>query len=167
MTTRRFSSEELYNLRNDIPVDALIKNALNIPWRNRQACFRFLCPRCNEFNTAVNPATNLARCFRCEKNFNTIDLVMLITQSDFVKSIRFLKDYQKSMPKQGHPLKPETRGCDNGPKHIGNVLKTMLPPEPVTAACGSGEKLTYRVLALENKLEGLARRIEEIAKSLS
>ena len=167
MTTRRFSSQELYNLRNDIPVDALIKNALQIPWRNTQGCFRFLCPRCHQFNTAVNPATNLARCFRCEKNFNTIDLVMLITQSDFVKSIRFLKDYQKSMPKQSPPLKPETRDCNNGPKHIGNVLKTLLPPKPISTLCASGENLSHRVLALEDKLEGLARRIEEIAKSSS
>ena len=167
MTTKRLSSQELYKLRNDIPVDALIKNALDIPWRNTQGCFRFLCPRCNEFNTSVKPATNLARCFRCDKNFNTIDLVMLITQSDFVKSIRFLKDYQKNMPMQSHPIKPETRGFNNGPEHIGNVLKTMLPPKPVTAARGSDENLSYRVLALENKLEGLARRIEEIAKSSS
>ena len=167
MTTKRFSSQELYKLRNDIPVDALIKNALDIPWRNTQGCFRFLCPRCHLFNTAVNPATNLARCFRCDKNFNTIDLVMLITQSDFVKSIRFLKDYQKSMPKQNHPIKAESRGSDNGSKHIGNVLKTLLPPKPVTAECGSDENLTHRLLALEDKLEGLARRIEEIAKSSS
>ncbi|MBW2438478.1 MAG: hypothetical protein JRF29_14430, partial [Deltaproteobacteria bacterium] len=106
MTTRRFSSQELYHLRNDIPVEALIKNALQIPWRNTQGYFRFLCPRCKEFNTAVNPATNLARCFRCEKNFNTIDLVMRITQSDFVKSIRFLKDYQKNMTEQSPPTQP-------------------------------------------------------------
>ena len=92
---------------------------------------------------------------------------MLITQSDFVKSIRFLKDYQKNMPKQSYPIKPETRGFNNGPEHIGNVLKTMLPPKPVTPAGGSDENLSYRVLALEDKLEGLARRIEEIAKSLS
>ena len=167
MTTRRFSSQELYHLRNDIPVEALIKNALQIPWRNTQGCFRFLCPQCHEFNTAVNPATNLARCFRCEKNFNTIDLVMLITQADFVESIRFLKDYQKSMPKQSHPLKADSSGCDNGPKHIGNVLKTLLPPKPVTIPGASGDNLTHRLLALEDKLEGLARRIEEIAKSSS
>ena len=165
MTTRRFSSQELYRLRNDIPVDIVIKNALDIPCRNTEGCFRFLCPKCNEFNTAVNPETNLARCFRCEKNFNTIDLVMLVTQLDFVKSIRFLKDYQKSIPNQGYPIKPNTTGCDNGHEHIGNILKSIIPPKPAVGPCRSGEIICKRVLALERKLECLAQRIEKIAKS--
>jgi hypothetical protein len=167
VAARRFSSEELYSLRNDIPIDRVIKNALHIPYRISEGCFRFLCPLCNGFNTAVNPKTNLARCFHCEKNFNTIDLVMRITQLDFVNSIRFLKDYQKSIPKQIHPINPDTRGCDNSPEHIGNVLKTALPSKPVTAPCGSSENLSDRVLVLEQKLEWLVQRIEEIAKSSS
>ena len=69
---KRFSSQELYELRNHIPVDALIRE-LGIPSKIRDGYFRFLCPLCNEFQTAVKPETNLARCFRCEKNFNTID----------------------------------------------------------------------------------------------
>ncbi len=162
---RRFSSQELYRLRNDIPVDIVIKNALDIPCRNTEGCFRFLCPICNEFKTAVNPETNLARCFRCEKNFNTIDLVMLITQSNFVKSIRFLKNYQKSIPNQSSPIKTNTKRCDNSLQHIGNVLKTIVPPTPAAASCESDEILCKRVLALERKLECLAQRIEEIAKS--
>jgi hypothetical protein len=165
MATRRFSNEELYSLRNGIPIDRVIKKALDIPWRNTEGCFRFLCPLCNEFKTAVNPATNLARCFCCEKNFNTIDLVMLITQSDFVNSIRFLKDYQKSIPKQSHPIKPNTSGCDNGPEHIGNVLKTIVPSKPAEGACEPSEILYEGVMALEQKLECLTQRIEEIAKS--
>ena len=167
MATRRFSEQELYSLRNDIPVEKVIKDALNIPCQISEGCFRFLCPGCNGFNTAVNPKTNLARCFRCEKNFNTIDLAMLITQSDFVKSIRFLKDYQKSIPKQTDPIKPNTTGCDNGPEHIKNVLKTILPTKLVTDPCESGENLIDRILALEQKLECLVQRIEEIAKSSS
>lgn len=165
MTTKRFSSQELYRLRNHIPVDIVIKNALDIPCRNIEGCFRFLCPICNEFNTAVNPETNLARCFRCQKNFNTIDLVMLITKLNFVKSVRFLKDYQKSIPNRNYPIKPNTRGCDNGPVHIGNILKTIFPPKPASGSCGSGEVLCKRILDLERKLESLALRIEEIAKS--
>lgn len=165
MTTRRFSRQELYRLRNDIPVEIVIKNALDIPCRNTEGCFRFLCPICNEFNTAVNPETNLARCFRCQKNFNTIDLVMLITKLDFVKSVRFLKDYQKSIPNQSYPIKRNTRVCDNGPVHIGNILKPIIPPKPAVGSCGSGEVLCKRVLDLERKLESLAQRIQEIAKS--
>ena len=165
MPARRFPSRKLYSLRNDIPVDMVIENALGIPCRIADGCFRFLCPTCNEFNTAVNPETNLARCFRCQKNFNTIDLVMLITGSDFVKSIGFLKDYQKTIPKQTHPLKPDTKVGDNSMEHIGNVLKSIALPKP--ASCGSGKDLYNRVLALEQKLESLTRQIEKIAKSSS
>lgn len=87
----RFSSRELFELRNNIPVDRLIKDHLQIPSKIRDGYFRFLCPLCNEFQTAVNPATNLARCFRCEKNFNTIDLVMKIKGYGFRDSVLFLK----------------------------------------------------------------------------
>jgi len=168
MAARRFSKEELYKLRNDIPVEDVIKNALDIPWKNTQGSFRFLCPLCNEFNTAVNPETNLARCFRCEKNFNTIDLVMVITQSDFVHSIRFLKEYQqKNTPNQIQPIKPNAKARENALEHIGNVLKTILPSKPITGPGGSGENVSDRILALEQKFERLAQLIEEIAKSSS
>ena len=165
MTTKHFSRQELYHLRNDIPVETVIKNALDIPCRNTEGAFRFLCPVCNEFNTAVNPETNLARCFRCKKNFNTIDLVMVITKQGFVKSVRFLKDYQKSVPDQSYPVKPNTREHDNGPVHIGNILKKIIPPKPAVNPCRSGEVSCKRVLDLERKLESLVQRIEEITKS--
>ena len=87
----RFSSRELFELRNNIPVDSLIRDHLQVPSKVRDGFFRFLCPLCNEFQTAVNPATNLARCFRCEKNFNTIDLVMKIKGYGFRDSVLFLK----------------------------------------------------------------------------
>ncbi len=88
----RFSSRELFKLRNDIPVDMLIRDHLQIPSKIRDGVFRFLCPLCNEFQTAVNPATNLARCFRCEKNSNTIDLVMEVKGYGFRDSVFFLKE---------------------------------------------------------------------------
>ncbi len=88
----RFSSRELFELRNNIAVDMLIRDHLQIPSKIRDGFFRFLCPLCNEFQTAVNPATNLARCFRCEKNFNTIDLVMEVKGYGFRDSVFFLKE---------------------------------------------------------------------------
>ena len=55
--------------------------------------FRFCCPVCNEFNTSVNSKTNLARCFDCRKNYNTIDLVMLVKGSNFIQSVNFLQRF--------------------------------------------------------------------------
>jgi len=168
MATKRFSSKELHSLRNNIPIDTVIKNVLDIPWRISGECLRFLCPLCNEFNTAVNPKTNLARCFGCKTNFNTIDLVMLITQSDFVHSIRFLKDYQKNIPNQIQPIKRVAKVRENGLEHIGNILKTIQRPSALIApSCGSGETLCNRIWVVEKKLESLVQRIEEIAKSSS
>jgi DNA primase len=96
----RFSSRELFELRNNIPVDMLIRDQLQIPSKISDDLFRFLCPVCNEFQTAVNPATNLARCFRCEKNFNTIDLVMKVEGYGFKDSVLFLKKLLEKIPSQ-------------------------------------------------------------------
>ncbi len=97
---KRFSSQELFELRNAVPVDMLIKNELQIPSKISDGIFRFLCPLCNEFQTAVNPATNLARCFRCERNFNTIDMVMSVRRIGFKESVLFLKQMFGKIPKQ-------------------------------------------------------------------
>lgn len=88
---RRFSAQELFELRNFIPIHTLIERQLMIPSKFSEGFFRFLCPLCNEFQTSTNPKTNLARCFRCERNFNTIDMVMLCRKSGFVESVKFLQ----------------------------------------------------------------------------
>ena len=88
---KRFSSKELYKLRNSIPIYVLIETQLGIPAKISEGVFRFLCPLCNEFQTAVNPRTNLSRCFRCERNFNTIDMVMICRNTDFVSSVKYLQ----------------------------------------------------------------------------
>lgn len=87
----RFSSRELFEVRNNIPIDALIRDHLKMSSKISDGYFRFLCPLCNEFQTSVKPVTNLARCFRCEKNFNTIDLVMEVKGYGFRDSVLFLK----------------------------------------------------------------------------
>ncbi len=97
---KRFSSQELFELRNAIPVDMLIKDRLQIPSKISEGVFRFLCPICNAFQTSVNPATNLARCFRCERNFNTIDMVMSVRRLGFKESVLFLKQMMGKVSKQ-------------------------------------------------------------------
>ena len=59
-------------------LSALIKGALRLPSKEIEGFFRFLCPHCGEFNTATNPRTNLTRCFRCQRNFNPIDMVIAV-----------------------------------------------------------------------------------------
>ena len=95
---RRFTGGELFQLRNRIPVDWLIKEQLHIPSKVIEGIFRFLCPLCNEFQTATNPKTNLARCFLCQKNFNPIDLVMTVKGLGFVDSVNYLQTLLATPP---------------------------------------------------------------------
>ena len=88
---RRFSADDLYDLRNKIPIERLIEEVLSIPVKRSEGFLRFLCPVCNEFQTATNPATNLGRCFRCETNFNTIDITMKVKNIGFVEAATYLK----------------------------------------------------------------------------
>ena len=88
----RFTSQQLYHLRNNISINGLII-ALLIPFKIEEEIFRFLCPLCNHGHTATNLNTNLARCFDCQKNFNTIDLVMIVRRTGFVDSVKRLIQY--------------------------------------------------------------------------
>ena len=90
---RRISDHELRKLRNAIPIAGLIDH-FEIPWKIRDDLFRFRCPLCGEDHSATHPKTNLARCFRCERNFNTIDFVMLVRQSSFLEAVRYLQAHR-------------------------------------------------------------------------
>jgi predicted RNA-binding Zn-ribbon protein involved in translation (DUF1610 family) len=76
--------------------------------------FRFLCPHCGEMRCTVNPRNNLAHCFCCKKNLNTIDL--LISEGyDFPSAVallkRWLDEYQANHPQKTPttpPAKPTT-----------------------------------------------------------
>ncbi len=87
---KRISDVLLRKLRNDMPIEILIARILKIPSKYSEGIFRFLCPICNEFNTAAKKQTNLARCFRCNKNFNPIDIVMTYYDKNFLDTINFL-----------------------------------------------------------------------------
>ena len=120
---RRFSRQELFVLRNDIFIDDLIENCLMIPAKYSEGFFRFLCPLCSEFQTATNPKTNLARCFRCEQNFNTIDLTMICKGLNFVESVKELKKiYDKQNSTSKNPTKPKKQ---HEPGALGEILAQL------------------------------------------
>lgn len=91
MTKQRFSTTVLRTVRNDVVIDNLIISILKLPFKYSEGYLRFLCPLCDELHTATNSETNLARCFRCKKNFNPIDLVMIINSCSFPEAVRFLQ----------------------------------------------------------------------------
>ena len=103
---RRFSSTELKRLRNDIPVRLVIETLLQLPHKEVEGVYRFLCPVCEEFATGLNPRVNLARCFRCKKNFNPIELLMADRGLSFSQSVNLLlqKEHWLSQAHQQKPL---------------------------------------------------------------
>ena len=86
---KTLSPEFLRRLRNEIPIDSLIKH-LGWPHKRREGQFVFLCPRCQESVSNIKRSTNLGRCFRCETNFNPIDFVIAAKDMDFVQAVNFL-----------------------------------------------------------------------------
>lgn len=92
MPKSRINADKLRRFRNELSVATLLADVLDLPTKISEGYLRFRCPACGEFNTATNPKTNLARCFRCEKNFNTIDLVMIVHRVNFLEAVDFLDD---------------------------------------------------------------------------
>ncbi len=86
---KNFTQQQLFQVRNMIDIDWLINEKLNLR-REFNRIWRFQCPLCQQFNTATQKKNNLARCFSCQQNFNTIDLVIYSKQINFMPSVTFL-----------------------------------------------------------------------------
>jgi hypothetical protein len=97
---KRYAKQTLRRLRNGIPINILIADILEMPHKTVEGYFRFLCPLCGGFDTATNPKTNLARCFTCQKNFNTIDITMIDKRQNFRDAVLFLQGIRKVDAKQ-------------------------------------------------------------------
>ena len=190
MTKRCFSSSQLYAMRNQINIQRLIEKNLDIPSRVIKGCFRFLCPLCNGFDTAVNPKTNLARCFSCEKNFNTIDLVMVVRQMNFVDSVRFLQTIAQKSLIDYYPDNPRTifhsnvgvddrMKSDTPPKkagrstcHIGKTIDSILAqqhadtPEKNTAEFKPDKSQATDQHTLQDRLGELERQLEHLRRQI-
>jgi hypothetical protein len=85
------SKTHLRELRNCIEIIPLIAEVLELLYKTHDGRFRFMCPLCRDFDTAVNPDTNLARCFRCQRNFNPIDMVMTVKRYSFMQAVHYLQ----------------------------------------------------------------------------
>lgn len=87
---RLHEADHLRSLRNDVPVRTVISE-LQIPTQTRGSRLTFRCPACGGFHTATDHRTNLARCFRCSRNFNPIELVMAERRLSFPEAVKFLE----------------------------------------------------------------------------
>jgi hypothetical protein len=153
--SRRFTERQLYEVRNHIPIRHVIETLLAMDSETVDGVFRFRCPLCAGRNTAVNPKTNLSRCFHCGKNFNAIDLYMIVSHRSFVDSVKFLIEHQGQLPPAAskpacpegtctHPKKAPLKRpvalneilcglMDKAPRQVPTTIKQELPPASPTA----------------------------------
>ena len=168
MAESHYTRQELFILRNHIPVDSLIKE-LGIPFKMIEGYFRFCCPVCNKFNAGVNPKTNLARCFDCRKNYNTIDLVMLVKESNFIQSVKFLQRFhdRKEVSVLPNPL-PIERPSSARVVSIGEIFKAMgtagssVSKNQKANDTQPFNQLNERIIQLEQKVVYLIQKLKVI-----
>lgn len=166
---RLFSKQLLYDLRNKIPIRHLIENVLEIGNHMDSGIFRFECPLCKSFHTSVKKDTNLARCFDCQVNFNTIEMVMKVRSTEFRQSAEFLTQILKGsvstaftrvkfekVPKNSAISKSLSSG---EPVDLGSVFST-LPELKMTNASPNWKLVDKRIQGLENEIEKLKSRMD-------
>jgi hypothetical protein len=114
---------------------------------------------------SVKKETNLARCFVCNRNINTIELVMYDKKWKFVDSVKYLQNYYDASLKQSSRCsrrKVEAMGNNknsgSGPQAIGDILKNCLSQDSVY----DNSLKTQRFERLENKIDQLSKQVEQI-----
>jgi predicted RNA-binding Zn-ribbon protein involved in translation (DUF1610 family) len=127
---RRFTDRQLHQARNNIPIRYVIETLLAIPSVTLEGMFRFRCPLCGDRHTAVKDETNLSRCFQCGRNFNAIDLCMIVRQMNFVESVKFLIEHSGQASSAENKLvaihlEPK-RAPLNGPVPVREILTGLL-----------------------------------------
>ena len=176
---RRFSDQQLFDLRNHIPIDVVIEKLLRLPSKIIQGSLRFRCPLCAQFNTDIQPNTNQARCFCCEKKFNPIDIVMAVNHTDFIESVKLLIDYKansfhdqnkisiNAFVKKDSCLTP--RKPAKVPIPIGQIVSELIVKDQTkndepdtTASLSQNSPLTKRVTKLEQDVRLLSHQINHL-----
>ena len=168
MASPRYTRQHLFTLRNHIPIDRVIE-ALSIPSSNQAGKYRFSCPVCHEQNTGVNPKTNLARCFNCEKNYNTIDLVMKVMNVGFLQSVAYLEKLNADTPAPPAPTShPRKAVKHNDMVHIGDVFKSLIPPNSDSAILNHPSDDKNQTIAdLEKRVSVLEHQISQLTKKIA
>ncbi len=151
----RLSKQILYNLRNRIPIQNLIENELGLQNHMDSGIFRFECPLCSSFHTSVMKNKNLARCFDCKINFNTIDMVMEVRKTGFRQSADFLLNFLNTKQEE----KPDVRGAGT-PLRIGKVLSKSNFSKSLP-----DKKINHdSIKSLEKDIDDLKYRIDQLQK---
>jgi hypothetical protein len=162
--TRRFTSNQLTYLRNQVPMARIIEALPDLETRHADGKLRFGCPVCHGFNTCINAEANLGRCFDCRKNFNPIELVMCQRQISFVESVKWL--LQRSADKSA-TASGATGTVSTQPAAVRDILAGMLSvPSDGKTESQPAETIPQRISHLEQNVRRLYRLIDKLRSSI-
>lgn len=162
--TRRFSPEELSFLRNKVPIGQVVETLLALPIQKRNGKLSFSCPICGGFDTSINTAHNLARCFVCHQQFNPIEFVMHQLKIGFVDSVKWLKNRVPASPT--HLNMPTVSGNKAPPTAIGDILSDVMSTLAHSKTdVQSLESIVQRISRLEDQLRHICRTVNELQSS--
>ena len=151
----RLSKQTLYNLRNSISIKNLIINELGLQNHMDSGVFRFECPLCSSFHTSIMKNKNLARCFDCEINFNTIDMVMEVRKTGFRQSTDFLISFLERMPEG-----KADSGKTSKPVKINNIISKSN----LSGSQPEQEISHVRIESMKKDINDLKYRIDQLQK---
>ncbi len=168
--SRRFTDSELFIIRNEIEIEDLIENSLSMPFERTNGRFRFACPICYCFDTGINKVENLAKCFTCNENFNTIDVAMRHMNLEFVPSVKFLQAYHKKIGDRKIIVenlhKTESRRSLTS---ISEIIPKLLPRPPESSSENQvsdhdHDDLSRRINGLEKKIDQVSLKLDGLFK---
>jgi len=173
MAGAHYTRRQLFFLRNHIPIDRVIEKT-SLPSRKIKGQYRFCCPVCHNFNTGINPKTNLARCFECKKNYNTIDLVMTVMGLSFIDSVAYLETLQtpaQTSAQTATPPLPASRRSrtavkSNEPVAIGDIFRSLATPGPA-APTPLGKKENRTIMDLQNRISALEKHVKSLTEKMA
>jgi hypothetical protein len=154
---RRFSSDELHYLRNNIPIRQLIEHYLgNLSGPDD----KYHCPRCHRSDTSINMPHNLLRCFDCSLNFNPIELTMETLGYDFVKAVTWLI--------KRYPMPTHASSDIISIKQVLPRILSSLPEKKSTMEVSLDHiiDLSTRLSTLEKTVLHISTQLEKILISL-
>lgn len=97
-----FETQRLEYLRNRINVKNLASH-LGIQMKVKDNQCWFVCPQCLELKASFQKNQNLARCWKCNTRYNSIELVMAHFNINFRQAVMFLIDQERQFPKKDYP----------------------------------------------------------------
>lgn len=171
MAGTRYTQKQLFSLRNHIPIDRVIDKT-GLSSRIIEGQYRFCCPVCHKFDTGIDPKTNLARCFQCGKNYNTIDLVMIVMGLSFTDSVAYLETlkttFQPSMRdiKSPVPAQDSSRTAVKSTKlvAIGDIFRSLVTTGPTTP---EQKEEHHTIVDLQRRISDLEGHVKSLIEKIA